>query len=76
MPEDQSWLTLPRQVFRSSVGGMKEQMTVQEAPKILAATRSFVGVIQGDKVVLHGSFNPLELEAVLFLMRNHPTPPE
>ena len=76
MSENQTSSPLPRQVFRSSVSCMKEQMTVQEARKILAATRSFVGVINGDKVVLDGSFKPQELEALLFLMRNHPTQPE
>jgi hypothetical protein len=76
VPEYQASPTLPRQVFRSSVSCMKEQMTLQEARKILADTRSFVGVIQGDKVVLDGSFKPRELEALLFLMRNHPTAPE
>ena len=76
MREDQTPITLRRQVFRSSVNCMKEQMTVQEAEKILAETRSFVGAIHGDKVVLDGSFKPQELEAVLFLMRNHPASPE
>jgi hypothetical protein len=55
---------------------MTQQMTVQKAEKILADTRSFVGEIRGDRVVWDGSFKLLELEAILFLMRNCPAVPE
>ncbi len=47
-------------------------MTVAEAEKILQKTRSFIGAIQADRVVLDGPFKPQELEAILFLMRNRP----
>ena len=55
---------------------ISNQITVQEAERILADTRSFVGLIYGDKVVLDGSFKPEELQAILLLMRERPATPE
>ena len=51
-------------------------MTDQEAKRIIEQTRSFVGRIHPDEVVLDGKFKPEELEAILFLMRNRLGPPE
>ena len=50
-------------------------MTIAEAQTILNETRAFITEIQSDRVVLLGPFKPLELEAVLVLMRNQPMPP-
>jgi hypothetical protein len=49
---------------------------MEEAKKVLEQTRSFIGRIFADEVVLDGPFKPQELEAILFLMRNRPAPPE
>jgi hypothetical protein len=43
---------------------------------VARALRSFIGRIFANEVVLDGPFKPLELEAILFLMRNRPAPPE
>src|ERR1017187_6194978 len=51
-------------------------MTIEEAKKVVEQTRSFVGRIFANEVVLDGPFKPLELEAILFIMRNRPAPPE
>jgi hypothetical protein len=51
-------------------------MTIEEAKKVIEQTRSFIGRIKADEVMLDGPFKPLELEAILFLMRNRPAPPE
>lgn len=50
-------------------------MTVDEALSIIEKTRSFVGTIESERVVLDGPFRPEELEAILFLMRNRPLRP-
>jgi hypothetical protein len=49
-------------------------MTTEEAKKVIEQTRSFIGRIYAHEVVLDGPFKPLELEAILFLMRNRPAP--
>jgi hypothetical protein len=51
-------------------------MTIEEAKKVVEQTRSFIGRIYAHEVVLDGPFKPIELEAILFLMRNRPAPPE
>jgi|HubBroStandDraft_1064217.scaffolds.fasta_scaffold3835000_1 hypothetical protein len=51
-------------------------MTIEEAKKIVEQTRSFIGRIFPDQVVLDGTFKPAELEAILFLMRNRRALPE
>jgi hypothetical protein len=51
-------------------------MTIEEAKKVVEQTRSFIGRIFANEVVLDGPFKRLELEAILFLMRNRPAPPE
>jgi hypothetical protein len=51
-------------------------MTIEEAKKVVEQTRSFIGRIFAQEVVLDGPFKPQELEAILFLMRNRPAPPE
>ena len=48
----------------------------KEAKKVVEQTRSFIGRIYANEVVLDGPFKPLELEAILFLMRNRPAPPD
>jgi len=50
-------------------------MTLEEALKLIQQTRSFIGKIYAQEVVLDGKFNPQELEAILFVMRNRPAPP-
>jgi hypothetical protein len=50
-------------------------MTLEEALKFVQQTRSFIGKIYSDEVVLDGKFKPEELEAILFVMRNRPAPP-
>ena len=50
-------------------------MTLEEAKKLIQQTRSFVGKIYSREVVLDGPFKPVELEAILFVMRNRPSPP-
>jgi len=50
-------------------------MTLEEALKLIQKTRSFVGTIYSEEVVLDGKFNPEELEAIVFVMRNRPAPP-
>jgi hypothetical protein len=50
-------------------------VTVEEALAIVQGTRSFVGTIEAESVVLDGPFRPEELEAILFLMRNRPLRP-
>jgi hypothetical protein len=50
-------------------------MTLEEALKVIQLTRSFIGTIYSHEVVLDGKFNPQEVEAVLFVMRNRPAPP-
>jgi hypothetical protein len=51
-------------------------MNLEEAKKVIEQTRSFIGRINAHEVVLDGPFKPLELEAILFIMRNRPAPPE
>lgn len=51
-------------------------VTIEEAKKVVEQTRSFIGRIYAHEVVLDGPFKPLELEAILFLMRNRPAPPD
>jgi hypothetical protein len=53
----------------------EELMTLEEALKLIQQTRSFIGKIYAQEVVLDGKFNPQELEAILFVMRNRPAPP-
>lgn len=50
-------------------------MTLEEALKLIQQTRSFIGTIYSDEVVLDGKFNAQELEAIVFVMRNRPAPP-
>jgi hypothetical protein len=50
-------------------------MTLEEALKLVQQTRSFIGTIYSHEVVLDGKFKPVELEAILFVMRNRPAPP-
>ena len=50
-------------------------MTLDEALKLIRETRSFIGTIYSNEVVLDGKFNPQELEAIVFVMRNRPAPP-
>jgi hypothetical protein len=50
-------------------------MTIEEAVSIIEKTRSFVGTIEAERVILDGPFRPAELEAILFLMRNRPHRP-
>jgi hypothetical protein len=50
-------------------------MTLQQALKLIQQTRSFIGTIYSNDVVLDGKFNPQELEAIVFVMRNRPAPP-
>jgi len=45
-------------------------MTYEEAVAIIQSTRSFIGTIEPESVVLDGPFRAEELEAILFLMRN------
>jgi hypothetical protein len=45
-------------------------VTVEEAVAIVEGTRSFVGTIEAESVVLDGPFRLKELEAILFLMRD------
>ncbi len=45
-------------------------MTTDEAIAIVEKSRSFIGTIEADRVVLDGPFSQAELEAILFLMRN------
>jgi hypothetical protein len=59
---------------RDEPGG--RTMTIEEAKKVVEQTRSFICRIFANEVVLDGPFKPLELEAILFLMRNRPAPPE
>ena len=54
---------------------LEKSMTLEEAKQIIQQTRSFIGTIYSQQVVLDGSFNPQELEAILFVMRNRPAPP-
>jgi hypothetical protein len=60
------WATRPR----------LEQMTMEEAKRLIEQTHSFIGRIHATEVVLDGKFKPEELEAILFVMRNRPAPPE
>jgi hypothetical protein len=50
-------------------------MTLEEAKKLIQQTRSFIGTIYSQEVVLDGRFKPQELDAILFVMRNRPAPP-
>jgi hypothetical protein len=50
-------------------------MTLEEALKVIQKTRSFIGTIYAQEVVLDGKFKPQEIEAILFVMRNRPAPP-
>lgn len=45
-------------------------VTAEKALEIVQRTRSFIGTIEPESVVLDGPFRPEELEAILFLMRN------
>lgn len=60
---------------RSSNDIGEELMTLEEAKQLIQQTRSFIGRIYSHEVVLDGPFNPQELEAILFVMRNRPAPP-
>lgn len=51
-------------------------MTIEEAKKLVEQPRSFISRIFANEVVLDGPLKALELEAILFLMRNRPAPPE
>jgi len=50
-------------------------MTLEEALKLIQQTRSFIGTIFSNEVVLDGKFKPQDLEAILFVMQNRPAPP-
>jgi hypothetical protein len=50
-------------------------MTLEEALALIQQTRSFIGTIYSQEIVLDGKFKPQELEAILFVMRNRPAPP-
>jgi hypothetical protein len=50
-------------------------MTLEEAKKLIQLTRSFIGTIYSNEVVLDGKFKLQEVEAILFVMRNRPAPP-
>jgi len=50
-------------------------MTLEEAKKVIQETRSLIGTIYSQQVVLDGKFKAQELEAILFVMRNRPAPP-
>jgi hypothetical protein len=50
-------------------------MTLEDALKLIQKTRSFIGTIYSNEVVLDGKFSPQELEAIVFVMRNRPAPP-
>jgi hypothetical protein len=45
-------------------------VTIEEALETVQRTRSFIGTIEPESVVLDGPFRPKELEAIPFLMRN------
>jgi hypothetical protein len=55
--------------------GQEDLMTLDEALNLIRETRSFIGTIYSNEVVLDGKFNPQELEAIVFVMRNRPAPP-
>jgi hypothetical protein len=59
---------------QDDIGG--SMMNLEEAKKVIEQTRSFIGRINAHEVVLDGPFKPVELEAILFIMRNRPAPPE
>jgi hypothetical protein len=50
-------------------------MTLEEALKLIQQTRSFIGTIYSNEVVLDGKFKLQELEAIVFVMQNRPAPP-
>jgi hypothetical protein len=50
-------------------------MTLEEAKRLRQQTRSFIGTIYSDEVVLDGKFKLQEPEAIVFVMLNRPAPP-
>jgi hypothetical protein len=53
----------------------EESMTLEEAKRLIQQTRSFIGTIYSNEVVLDGKVKLQELEAIVFVMQNRPAPP-